>query len=526
MNKGMKALAWAGYALFFVVALVFFVRVTFPTDQIKEIAKSKIAERLKAERVEIADLGITGLWPSGVKMTGLEIELPALKVKTPERGVDVLGGPRLLSVEELAVHGDLLGLRQQNLDLEIDGKIQGGELHVPKLVYKKGEPLAFELAEMKGIELGTEGLFQTLTGFDITATLGGHAKLDVPSAGKEDSHELDLSQVAGELVLELSDAKIAQPIIDTVMQKEPVRMSFTDTSLGALTVRLVAEPGGAPAPADAKGPRAKKGEALVIQIQEVSATGGDIEIAVAPKATITLMPGQPLKEAIINLHLAVKIADGWFDIEVKDLKDPTKMTKPNVGVRTMLTMGPLKQHVQDGQFGVGITGPLGSPKVAVERPRTRVGAGGAATGGASRKMNVDHPGGDEGEGEGDEGEAPKSKASTRTTETAKARPVPTPDHNKMSRPALGRSAPANGVSPTGGGVTPNANGLPGGGLPGTVGVKRPRIVPPPGGIEPGGETGEGEVPPAPEPDPNVVAPETGEGEGGGEAPPPPEEPHE
>ena len=96
MNKGLKALAWAGYALFFVLALVFFVRVTFPTDQIREIAKAKIAERLKAERVDIADLGITGLWPSGVQLTGLEIELPPLKVKTPERGVDVLGGPRLM----------------------------------------------------------------------------------------------------------------------------------------------------------------------------------------------------------------------------------------------------------------------------------------------------------------------------------------------------------------------------------------------------------------------------------------------
>lgn len=523
MNKGLKALAWAGYALFFVLALVFFVRVTFPTDQIREIAKAKIAERLKAERVDIADLGITGLWPSGVELTGLEIELPPLKVKTPERGVDVLGGPRLMSVEELAVHGDLLGLGQQNIDLEIDGKIQGGELHVPKLVYKKGEPFAFELSDMKGIELGTEGLFQTLTGFDITATLGGHAKLDVPSAGKEDSHELDMAQLAGEIVLELSDARINQPIIDTVMQKEPVRMAFTDTTLGTLTVRLVAEAGTAPAAADAKGPRAKKGEATVIQIQEVTAAGGDIEIAVAPKATITLMPGQSLKEGIINLHLAVRIADSWFDIEVKDAKDPTKKTKPNVGVRTMLTMGPLKQHVQDGQFGVGITGPLGNPKVAVERPRTRIGSGGAATGGGSRKMNVDHPGGDE-EGEGDEGEAPKPKTSTRTTET-KARPVPTPDHTKMARPTnLGKTVnpPANGVTPTGGGVAPNANGLPGGGLPGNIGVRRPKIVPPPGGIEPGIEP-EGEAPAMPEPDPNAVAPETGEGEGGEL---PPEEPHE
>jgi len=107
---------------------------------------------------------------------------------------------------------------------------------------------------------------------------------------------------------------------------------------------------------------------------------------------------------------------------VKDPKDPTKMTKPNVGVRTMLTMGPLKNHVQDGQFGIGITGMLKSPRVQPERPRTRVGGAGVTGGG--RKLNVDQPGDeDEGEAEGDEAPA-RAKRSSPTPPPAPPAEVP------------------------------------------------------------------------------------------------------
>lgn len=508
MNKPwMKVLRWVGYVLFFVLALVLCVRFTFPTDQVKEFAKAQIAQRLGAERVEIADIGISGIFPSGGSVEGLEIELPPVKVKTAERGVDVMGPPRTLMAEELSVSGSLLGLASQNYDLEFEGKIQGGDITGGKFLWEKGGPLAAEIVEIKGLELGSEGLFQTFTGFDVIATLNGKLKADIPAVEKEGKSVLQMDQMTGSVELELTDAKILQPIFDTVMSREPVRMSFTDTKLGTVTIKLKAEAGTAPAAAAAVTPGAKtsksRADATVLQIEEISAVGGDIEIALAPKATITMLPGQSLKDAVINMHLAIRINDSWFDAEVKDPKDATKMTKPNVGLRTMMTLGPLKAHVQDGQFGVGITGPIGKAKVVPEKPRTRVAGGGAALGGSggSRKINVDHPAG---EGEDEEEEAPKTRANPAGSES-KAKPI--------SAPPVGNAERSKAI------VRPSSmsKGTPNGQIGGQLGRPRPKLAtengevlepvveePPPGEV-PHDENAVGE--PAPDPgNPGEVPP--------------------
>jgi hypothetical protein len=143
---------------------------------------------------------------------------------------------------------------------------------------------------------------------------------------------------------------------------------------------------------------------------------------VAPKATLTLQPGLGIKDANINAHLVVKIEDPWFEIEIKDRKDPTKTTKPNIGVRTMLSMGALKAFVQDGQFGIALVGPLGKLKPRLVRPRTRVGGPGI---GGGRKVNVDHPADEPDEGDDDSGAAPRTPPpAVVAPEPAKARSMP------------------------------------------------------------------------------------------------------
>jgi len=466
MNKPwMKVLRWVGYGVFFVVALLLCVRFTFPTDQVREFAKAQIAQQLGDERVEIADIGISGIFPSGGSLEGLEIDMPPVKVKTPERGVDVLGPPRSFVAEELSVSGSLMGLASQNYDLEFEGKVQGGDITGGKFVWEKGGPLAAEIGEIKGLEIGSEGLFQTFTGFDVIATLNGKLKADIPVADKDGKSVLQLDQLTGAIELELTDAKILQPIFDTVMSREPVRMSFTDTKLGTVTIKLKADGAAAPAAGVPTAKGGKRSDATVLQIEEISAVGGDIEIALAPKATIMMLPGQSLKEAVLNVHLAIRINDAWFDKEVKDPKDPTKMTKPNVGLRTMMTLGPLKAHVQEGQFGVGITGPVGKPKVVPERPRTRVGVGGAgATMGGGRKMNVDHPAGEEDVEE----EAPKTRTNNAPPTDSKARPVSPPSMVSPLDRAPGKPSIARPAS--------LGKGVPGGQLGGQLGRTRPKLV--------------------------------------------------
>ncbi len=495
----LKVLRWVGYGLFFLFALVLFVRFTFPTDQARDFMKSQLAQRLGAQRVDIADVGINGLLPNGATLEGLEIEMAPVKVKTPERGVNVDGPPRIIFAEELSVSGSLMGLASQNYDVEFEGKIQGGELNGGRLLWEKGGPLTAEIEQMQGIALGSEGMFLSLTGFDIIATLGGKVKVEIPSVDKDGKPALLMEQMAANIELELADAKIIQPIFDTVMSREQVRMAFTDTKLGTVTLKLTSEGGGAPATGgDVKGAR----RATVIAIEALGAVGGDIEIALAPKATITIAAGQTLKDAIVNVHLAVKVSDGWFDIEVKDPKDPTKKTKPNVGLRTMMNMGALKAFVQDGQFGVGITGSLGNPKVALERPRTRVGSAGGATGGG-RKVNVDH-GGDDG---GEDLDAPAAPTPKPARTESRAKPVSTPpiagnggnlggNAERPSKAAITRPAVMGKGAPTAnlGRTKPNLNG--------------------PADLQPVGESIEPEVPheepPAVEPDPGVEVPVEGE----------------
>jgi type II secretion system protein N len=483
----LKVLRWVGYGLFFLFALVLCVRFTFPTDQARDFMKSQLAQRLNAQRVEIADVGINGLLPNGATLEGLEIEMAPVKMKTPERGVNVDGPPRIIFAEELSVSGSLMGLASQNYDVEFEGKIQGGELNGGRLVWEKGGPLSAEIAEMQGIALGSEGMFLSLTGFDIIATLGGKLKVEIPSVEKDGKSALQMEQMAANIELELSDAKIIQPIFDTVMSREQVRMTFTDTKLGTVKFKLTSEGGGAPATGgDAKGAR----RATVIAIEELGAVGGDIEIALAPKATITIGAGQTLKDAIVNVHLAVKVNDAWFDVEVKDPKDPTKKTKPNVGLRTMMNLGALKAYVQDGQFGVGITGPLGSPKVTLEKPRTRVG-GGAGVGGG-RKVNVDH-GADEG---GEDLDSPAPSPKPARTES-RAKPVVTPpvggnvggnaerpSKTSITRPpVMGKGAPTANF----GRNKPNLNGPSDAQPVEPHEAEEPHEEPPPAELEPGVE---------------------------------------
>jgi type II secretion system protein N len=527
MNKKTlaKILRGVGYVAFFVVALLLFVRLTFPTDQARELARSVLKDKLGAERVDIADLSIGGfILPSGVTVSGVEIDLAPIKVKTFERGVDVDGPPRMLEAEELSISGSLFGLLGGSIDAEIEGKVQGGTLSDTRVVFERGQTLSLA-STLTGIELGSESLFQTLTGFDIIATLSGQLKLDVPTVDDGGRVEITWSDLVAEIGLELADATIVQPIIDTVMNREPVRMAFTNTSLGVVRVKLKAEGPAAGAATAAGGTtadaKARRAGPNVIAIEELSAEGGHIEIALAPKATLTLQPGQSLKDAVLNVHLAVRIDDGWFEIEEKDHKDPTKMTKPNIGVRTMLSMGALKAFTQDGQFGVGLVGPLSRLKPQLERPRTRVGGTGAGPGGA-RRINVDHPGGED-EENGDEPSRPTaspSKSSAIGAEPTKRTPPPLEE--PRARPVAAPPSPAGMDRPGRTPITrptPVSRGVPGGNLD----RPRPKIQLDPlaPGLEPdeGDEIGEPHAPPAEvEPLVNGDAPPEPGGEGELEAP--------
>lgn len=404
-----------GYLLFFVICTAFFVRVLFPTQQTKEFVSLRLAEATGAETVAIDDLGLTGLGflgvvPSGIEVKGVQLTLPGVKKKTTVPGGTTLTDKRKVTIDRLAAKAGLGGILANAPDVSFEADLAGGQIRGGRYAREKDAHVV-KVEAITGVGLGSELLFQSLVGLDIRGKLSGKIDVTIPVADKDGKPTPAIDQMTGKVELQLADAVVNQPILDLGSQG---RDQLTDVDLGEVRVALTAEggtnaggvqPGAAPG-ADAKAaPRVpRKGDASVINVEEITIEGGDVSVAVAPRATVTFVPGGTLREAGINIHLAVKLEDSFFDKAVPDEKNPGQTTKPNAKFRTLMSANPLKNNVQDGQFGVAITGTLGDAKPKTERPRTKVGGGGGV---ASRKMNIDQPGGDEG-GDGEE-DKPKVK---------------------------------------------------------------------------------------------------------------------
>ncbi|MCC6620256.1 MAG: type II secretion system protein GspN [Deltaproteobacteria bacterium] len=493
MNALKKIGIGLGYVVFFVLCTAVFVRVLFPTDQAKEFAAQRLAEMTGAESVTIGDLGLSGFIPSGVEIEKLEMRLPGVKVKTPERGGTALTEPRVVKVDALEVEtASLSGLLGGAPDVTFEARIGAGSIRGARYVREKDGPHVIKIEAIDKVPLGPERLFLSLVGFDIRGDLSGKIDLTIPVGERDGRMQTFFDQMGGRVEIQLRGAEVKSPIVDSAQG----RMALTDIDLGEVRLALQAEGGMAAANQPQTGDpktRAPKGrEATVIAIEEASVDGPDLGVAVAPRSAVSFVQGGGPKEASLNVHLALVIHDALIDKEAEDPKNPDKMTKPNVALRYLMQANPIKGHTVDGQFGVAITGTIGDAKVRTERPRTRVGG----TGGTTRKLNIDHP---EGEGEdggedkpGDNGGAtrPPPPETTSKRPTTIARPRPT-------QPSL-----------------PSTPGSPGG---------RPRPVIPTDPV-PGDEpTAEPEpipvAPPTPEPPPAVDPPmepeaPVPEGEGG------------
>ncbi|MFO0751052.1 MAG: type II secretion system protein GspN [Myxococcota bacterium] len=502
-----------GYLVFFVVCTAIFVRMLFPTQQAKEFVALRLAEATGAETVTIDDLGLTGLGmlgvvPSGVEVKGVQMTLPGVKKKTTQQGGSVITDKRKVTIDRLAAKAGLSGILANAPDVSFEVDVGGGHIRGGHYVREK-DAHVIKIDSIEGVKLGPELLFQSLTGLDIQGKLSGKIDMTIPVVDRDGKSVAAIDQMVGKIELSLADGVVLAPVIDLGSQG---RDQLTDIDLGQVRLAFTAEgattPGGigagattgADPKAAARVPR--KGDATVINIDEVTVEGGDVSVAAAPRGTIAFVTGASPKEATMNIHLAVKLEDQFFDKAVPDEKAPGGSAKPNAKFRTLMSVNPLKNNVQDGQFGVAITGLLGDPKVRTERPRTKVGGGGAA----SRKMNIDQPGGDEG-GEGDE-EKPKAKV----REPLKPNP-PTEGEGTMRKPgtamvrnppAMARPVQATPVTPPRPRpVLPTSPG-PGESLPGAEPTAAPPTLPPPAPETAPPPDG---APPDPGVDPNAPPPE-------------------
>ena len=415
--RHLKAIGrWAGYIAFFVLCVLVFARMVFPTAALRDFVTMRLADFTGATSVKIGDVSLTGLIPSGASLADVELELPGVKVKTEKD--DKITAPRVIVAEELSASVSIGALMGGRVDASFEGKVQGGTVTGGHLILAKGSALVAQIERMEGIALGTERLFQALTGYDVTGLLSGTLDLTVPNAERDGKDVLQWDQMSGSARIEIGQGVLHEPLL---VQRE-MRIMFTNAKLGTLKVGLKAEPGqgtaaAAGAPAGPEGKAAttrpgRKSDATFLSIEQLELSGGDVEIAVAPKGGVQFLAGQPPKDATINVHLGIRVADAYIDREVDDPKHPGKKVKNNTGIRSIAYAALQKKgHLQDGQFGLAITGTLGNPKVDTERPRVRVGGG---SGG--RKLNVDQPGaGEPGAGGEDEGADDATRGSKRGT---------------------------------------------------------------------------------------------------------------
>ena len=502
------ALRWSGYVLFFLFATAVFVYLTFPTDRARRFAEIKLTEFTGASEVRIGDLSLSGL--GGATLEDVTLEFAPLKIPTLVPGVDEVGPPRLMQIASLEVDASLFDLALGgDIDVSFEAEIQGGSLKKGRFTREQGGPNVLKIGALENVALGSEQLFQALVGKDILGLVSGSVDLTLPmTAGPSGKPTVDLDHATGQVELVIREAKLKGPMFDTPMG----RMALGDADLGEIALSVFIDRA---SNLDTFKKLAKRagGDSTIIHIASGSVDGEDLAIQVAKNSAITLVPGRPLKEAAVNIHLSVAIKDAFFDRSAPDPKDPKVMTQPNKNLRFVMQQPPIKPVLENGVFGIGITGVLGKPRVKVERSQVREGI-------AGRKPNLDRPEGEAGGGAAEAGEAepegedgvggPRAGGGRAFDRAAPMRDTKTRLMDRRVDPVNARP-----VAPT---ELPNG-GLPPGAPP-IHSLQPPPIPmePDPVPAEPAGAPAEGEPLPGGEPDPNAGGGAHPEG-GGEEAPP-------
>jgi type II secretion system protein N len=422
-----KILRFAGYFLAFVLFLLLFVRMTFPTEAVGNMLKVRIAEGVGATDVQIADVSLLGLIPSGVELSGIEIAFKDVAMKTERPNENRMVG-RMLQADEIAIHASLGALSSGEIDATFEGTVMGGRIEGGRLLVPKEGVAEVRIETIDGVALGAERLFAAATGFDVNGTLSGSIDLKLPITMEEGGKRVpQLAGLEGSINLTIAGAMVKDPVVERMQ----MRQALTDVKLG--DVKLVAKATGtAAAAAGDKGGRPRGGNTTIL-LEELSASGPDIQLAVAPRAALVIPSGRPFNQATLRTHFAIKVDEGYINREIDDPKAPGKKTQPNKIIGALLEDLARKGHAQDGDIGLAVTGPLAKPTVATEKPRTRIGAAGAG----GRRMNVEA--GDE-PPEGDEGETGTEAPKPPTRSSRQA--------GSVTRPAIGGGRPV-AASPLG-----------------------------------------------------------------------------
>ncbi|GMV41245.1 MAG: hypothetical protein AMXMBFR64_29610 [Myxococcales bacterium] len=406
-----------GYLIFFVVALVFFVYVTFPMEQVRGYVEYQAQKRLKMD-VRIGELALKGL--GGVELWDVVVVLPE-KPKEPsaaeEAGVTRPGGPateappaaprapaaakpvdaakagatpkappKALPKDAAASEGDAKtdkkpkGLRVKidhvdvsvslldvlfgkEPDVRIDAELLGGSISDAH-VRKDGKKIRIEAKEVSGLDLTATPLLGYVGPFDVRGKLSG--SIDFTWGGS-------LWDSAGTIELALAQSSIRQPELKSKAYGD---FKLTDVKTGALAVKVavgkkadIATLRAAPGPKDA----------TVVHLEKVESSGEDAELVTEERSVFVLRKGKPFGDASMTVEIAFALSEPFFEREV--VRQGEK-EKPNKFLKYLLEHdAKWKKAEKNGFYGLRCTGVVKRPECLPVRPTMRVGFAKARTDG-------------------------------------------------------------------------------------------------------------------------------------------------
>lgn len=442
MSSGiLKAIAKGiGYVLFFVAALVFFVYVTFPMDQVRGYVEYQAKRRLKMD-VRIGDLALKGL--SGVELWDVVIVLPEReppKSEAPGAGgaeeapLVRPGGPAVAAPPRpteggaaVAPTGGAAKVLQASAKeakaakkgADAAGDEAAGDDGDGTAKKKKSKGLAVKLDHVDVTVKLIDVLFGKNPDIEIDADLlGGSIKgARVRRDGKKihieapDIAGLDLDKTpllgyftAGAMPLDLrgklsgsvdftwggslwdSKGTIEVALAQSSLREPEIKSKqygdfrLTDVKTGALGVKAtVGKKKDIAALRAVPGPK----DATVIHLEKVEISGDDVELVTEERSLFVLRKGKPFGDASLTIEIAFSLAEGFFNREA--VRNGEK-EKPNKFLKYVVENDKKwKKAEKNGFYGLRCTGIAKRPDCNPVRPSMRVGFAKARGGDAEAK---------------------------------------------------------------------------------------------------------------------------------------------
>lgn len=323
-----KILAYIGFPLFYLFALVIFVRVTFPYETVRRRLLAEYNTQQADQFLEIEHLSGSGMF--GVEAEGVRL----VEVVSTLAEVEA-GPPKVLVVEEATIGLGVLSYLFGNIAVDFAAKVEGGDLVGDFFQDSTGARIKVvgSSIDMSGLTLLSAGL-----GLPLDGQLGGQVELFLPG-GQMKKAEGSFNLTVDQLTVGDGKAKIRNTI------------ALPKLNAGLLTFQAKAVDGR-------------------LDIEKFTANGKDFELSAEGKLRLR----EPFDKSTVAVDATFKFKEAYTA-----QNDITKSIfgAPDSKVPGLFDMDPMVRRAKqpDGAYSWNVTGLLGKPKF--EGGRRRGAAAGA-----------------------------------------------------------------------------------------------------------------------------------------------------